>query len=101
YPSTEGLGQAFLRATVAAALAEHAGLLQEPLSAAALLRLGLPALPEAVRELHAPSSEAGFLAARRRAALEPMLELQARLAARRDAGALGRARPVRLAPAEA
>ncbi len=101
YPSTEGLGQPFLRAAIASALAEHADLLAEPLPAGVLARLGLPPLPAAVRELHAPSGEQAFLAARRRAALEAMLELQAVLAARRASGAGGLARPVRLAPAEA
>ena len=83
YPSTEGLGQAILRSTIAAAVVGHSDALVEPLDAASLARLGVPELAEAVCELHRPTGEGAFLAARRRVALEPLLELQARLAARR------------------
>jgi ATP-dependent DNA helicase RecG len=83
YPTTEGLGQATVRGAVAAAVARHADELVEPLAAADLARLELLPLPQAVRELHAPTGADAFRAARRRVMLEPALELAARLAARR------------------
>jgi ATP-dependent DNA helicase RecG len=84
YPATEGVTQGMLRTALAAALAEHLDCVPEALSASSRARFGLPALPDAVRALHAPGSAAEFVAARRRVALEPMLALQARLAERRE-----------------
>src|SRR6185503_17885955 len=51
----------------------------------------LLALKVALRELHEPSSEPAFRAARRRVALEPMLVLQSRLLDRRRCASGGRA----------
>ncbi|MEM7308218.1 MAG: ATP-dependent DNA helicase RecG [Planctomycetota bacterium] len=98
YPATDGLAQGFLRTTIGHAVREHADDLDETLSADELAGLGLPALPDAVRELHAPTAEEAFLAARRRVALEPILALQARLADRRERRVEGRARAVAVAP---
>ncbi len=59
------------------------GQLVEPLPSAALERLGLPRLEEALELLADPGDEAQFGAGLRRLALEPLIELQARLAERR------------------
>jgi ATP-dependent DNA helicase RecG len=55
----------------------------EPLNDEDLRRLGLPPLPRAIAEVHAPSTLETFEAARRRLALEPFLRLQSQIAARR------------------
>jgi ATP-dependent DNA helicase RecG len=83
YPLADGLGQALLRRLCQEAVRRCASRLGEPLEASELARLGLPALPVAVAEVHAPTSPARFEAARRRLALEPLLRMQAQLAARR------------------
>lgn len=101
YPSTDGIGQAFLRGILQEAVEGHAEALAEPLLGADREGLGLPALADAVRELHRPTSEQDFLAARRRVCLEPLLSLQARLLARRAAGVRGRARAVAVSTREA
>ena len=100
YPLTEGVGQQFLRALVRRAVERYAAWLEDPLPSDTSAELGLPDLPAAVQELHRPSSEARFLAARRRLALERLLGLQARLAASRAAQAAGRARPLVLSASD-
>jgi ATP-dependent DNA helicase RecG len=97
YPLTEGIGQDLLRRIAREAAGAWAGSLLEPLPRAALERLGLPPLPEAVRELHAPGSREAFPRARRRLALERLLGLQARLAQAALEGA-GAARALVLPP---
>jgi ATP-dependent DNA helicase RecG len=94
YDLTDGIGQEFLRRLACAAAVEHADALDEPLSPEE--RDGLPALDEAVRELHVPSGEEAFRAACRRLALERHLVVQARLLDRRARAARGRARAVTL-----
>jgi ATP-dependent DNA helicase RecG len=89
YPTTAGVAQGLLAGAIATSVAEHLAWVPEVLAPDALAARGLPALPDAVRELHAPRDLDAFLAARRRVALEPMLALQARLAARRDRGGPG------------
>jgi ATP-dependent DNA helicase RecG len=96
YPTTEGLGQEFLRRLMADALARFGEQVQESLPAAVLDPLALPPLGAAVRALHAPGSRAEFLAARRRAVFEGLLGLQARLAHARERAAATRARGLRL-----
>ena len=93
YPLAEGLSQDFVRKLCAEAVARCASELSEPLTDEVLERFQLVPLTEAVRELHAPSSEEAFVAARRRLALEPLLELAARLHERRAARDAGRAFP--------
>ena len=83
YPLADGLGQEMLRRLCLEAVSRCADRLAEPLDAAELARLGLPALPRAAAEVHAPSSPETFEAARRRLAFEPLLRMQAHLAGRR------------------
>ncbi|MCC7012213.1 MAG: ATP-dependent DNA helicase RecG [Planctomycetes bacterium] len=85
YPSTSGLSSEMLRALCVRALEEHGERLRETLDQRELARRGLISIERAVRQLHRPASEAEFAAARRRMALEPLLELQANLLARRRA----------------
>jgi len=99
YPRVEGLGQAFLRGLVGAALERYGDCVPEPLPAGELAALGLPALGPALRELHGPTDEARTELARRRVALEPLLALHARATrarTRREAGPEG-ARGTRVA----
>ena len=100
YPLTEGIGQEFLRRLGAHAAERFAGSLTEPLDAAELDRLSLPALADAVREVHGPSAPEAFERARARLALERLFFLQARLARAADGAAAGHARPVRIGAAE-
>ncbi len=100
YPLTEGIGQPFLRELVRAAVEALADDVEEPLPAEHLHRLGLPALPAAVRGLHLPEDAKSFQRARRRVALESILALQARLARRWEDRARGGARAIACAPAE-
>ena len=92
YPLAEGLGQDLVRRLCAEAARRSASLVTEPLPPEDLERLRLPSLPCAIAEVHAPSTEASFAAARRRIALEPLLRLQAQVAARRRARMGARAR---------
>ncbi len=92
YPMAEGLGQDLVRRLCAEAARRSASLVTEPLPSEDLERLGLPPLPRAIAEVHAPSTEASFSIARRRIALEPLLRLQAQAAARRRARQAAHAR---------
>jgi ATP-dependent DNA helicase RecG len=85
YPRAEGLPATLLRRLCAEAAERWADALVDPLPAQALARTALLPLPAAARALHAPASQGEFEQARRRAALEPLLALQARLRARREA----------------
>lgn len=96
YRQTEGVGQEFLARLCREVVARHASDLEELIPEATRARLELPHLADAVREAHAPRSEASFTMARRRLALEPLLELQARIAARSANRGSGKARPVSL-----
>jgi ATP-dependent DNA helicase RecG len=92
YPLADGLGQELMRRLCTEAARRSASLVPEPLALADLERLRLPPLPRAIAEVHAPTTEASFAAARRRIALEPLLRLQAQVAARRRARAAAHAR---------
>ncbi len=83
YASTEGLSQEMLRTLCLEALERFGARLVEPIPAEVLAEHDLPPLPEAVREIHAPTEELEFTRARRRLALEPLIALQAGIAARR------------------
>jgi RecG-like helicase len=111
YAGAEGLSAAQLQRLCLEARELHGQQLAETLDARGLERLGLPALPEALRRLMQADRlalglsgaeslpAADLLAARRRLSLEPLLGLVARLLARRERRAQGRAAP--LAPPEA
>ena len=94
YPAGDGVTQGMLRSALAAAIRDHADCAPEVLPDAERERLELIDLRSAVRDLHAPSTIAAFLAARRRVALEAMLGLQARLHERRANARTGRARAI-------
>jgi len=100
YPATEGIGQTLLLRLVRQALELAAAGLDEPLDEAVRAPSGLPALADAVRDLHLPATVEAHVAARRRIALERLLALQARLVAASAPGGRRRARPVALAPEE-
>ncbi len=96
YPRVAGIGETLVAKLLAEVL-ELADLLPERLSREQLTELGVPPLPQAVRELHAPGDIPGFQRARDRCLLEPLLGLQARLARSRGQGR-GRARAVAFPP---
>jgi len=93
YPLADGLGQELVRRVCGVAARRSAATVVEPLSAEDLAGLGLPPLPRAIAEVHSPSSAPAFERARRRLALEPLLDLQAQVAARRRAREGSRALP--------
>lgn len=91
YPSAAGVSAELVAKFVHAATAKFAGEIVDPIDAARLARHALPSLSESVRDLHAPLSVEAFEAARRRMALERLLELSSRLFDRRARNAAGRA----------
>jgi len=91
HPALAGLSAEFVGGLCRAAAALVAESEPEPVPEGELEQLDAPALPRALRELHEPRSVADFEAARRRIALERMLELQARLHLRRLRAAEGAA----------
>jgi len=97
YPTVRGLGQDFLRELFRGAAARFGARLVERLPADVLARLGLPGLPQAVGEVHAPRDPERFVAARRRLRLEHMLPVQARLHRRHLGASAEAARPIVLA----
>ncbi|MBI2872095.1 MAG: ATP-dependent DNA helicase RecG [Chloroflexi bacterium] len=97
YPTTEGLPQRTLRRVVREALDRCLGLLEEPLPADVLRRLGLLALREAVQQAHYPDDEGSQERARRRLAFDELLLLQIAALGRRQAAEQGvRAIPLRV-----
>ncbi len=84
YPLTAGIGQRWLRQTIAAILERYAGQLDDPLPGSLCRDRGWPALPEAVRELHFPSSQEALERARMRLIFQELLLLQVGLAQRRQ-----------------
>lgn len=91
HPSCEGVASEFVARLCRLAAEHFADRLEDPIDARHLAELELPCLSIAVRELHTPSSFDSFRAARRRLALENLLELQARLHSRRRDARVGRA----------
>jgi len=76
YPLTAGLSQRMLRVMVKSALDGLAGRLSEFLPSGLVSRLHLPPLPEAVYEIHFPSSTEAAAGARRRFAFEELFLLE-------------------------
>ena len=83
YAPIGGLSGEFVAGLCRAAASACAADEPEPVSDADLDALHIPPLPRALRDLHGPNSVADFEAARRRIALERMLELHTRLHLRR------------------
>jgi ATP-dependent DNA helicase RecG len=84
YPETEGLTSRMIRPIMQKALDTAAGAaLPEPLPEPLRKRYRLMALPEALRQIHFPESEARRAEAHRRLVFEELFLLQAALAVRR------------------
>ncbi len=88
YPSCEGISESFLARLCRDAATRFAHLLVDPVPAADLERANVPSLAWAAGQLHQPASLDAFAKARARAAMEPLLHLEARLFVRRSARAL-------------
>jgi ATP-dependent DNA helicase RecG len=84
YRLTEGLGQRQLRSLLWRVVEAYAGETPESLPPAISARRKLLPLPEALRTIHFPESEAALRAARRRLVFEDFLLLQLGLAIRRQ-----------------
>ncbi|MCK6447302.1 MAG: ATP-dependent DNA helicase RecG [Planctomycetes bacterium] len=82
YPSADGLAAGFVADACRRASELVAAELVEPLEPRWLAARELPELSAAVRALHAPRDLADFARARTRIALEPLLELEARIVTR-------------------
>ncbi len=88
YPLSAGLTQKLVQTAIAAAIAQVADGLLDPMPAALREAYRLPALGQALRAIHFPDSPAAYQAARRRFVFEELLVLQTGLAqirARREA----------------
>ena len=83
YPTTEGLPQRTIRRIVNAALRAGLRKVTETLPPDLREREGLIGLPDAIRQIHYPDSEADLESARRRVAFEEMLLLQLAVLSRR------------------
>ena len=84
YPLTEGITQSRSTRWIAWALNHHAP--KEWISPSRLHTLGMPALPDALRTLHAPHRLEDVEGARRRIALEELVAFYRQAAKRRNAG---------------
>ncbi|MDZ4773794.1 MAG: ATP-dependent DNA helicase RecG [Planctomycetota bacterium] len=91
YRAPEGVSSAFVAKLVRSIARQYGDRIVDPVDPQLLAKHGLPSLTAAVRDMHEPSSDAVLSAARRRLTLETLLELSARLRARRDVVARGRA----------
>jgi ATP-dependent DNA helicase RecG len=85
YPLTEGLSNKRLRTLVKLALDEYAELLVDPLPASLLRQVGLPALAQALRQVHFPDTHEQLQAGLRRLAFEEFLYIQLGVLQRRQA----------------
>jgi len=81
YPLTEGLTQRWLRGLIWRTLEQHASALPDPWPGLDLA--DLPARAVAVRQIHFPDDSAAADAARRRLALDELIELQLAIQRRR------------------
>lgn len=84
YPSTEKLGQRFLRVIIRQALESHSGTIPEVLPEQVLRRRNLPSLPWAMEKIHFPDSWEEQKKARERLAYQELFLLQAALAVQRN-----------------
>jgi ATP-dependent DNA helicase RecG len=83
YPLTEELNQNALRRVMKEAVAENAGRVEDMFDAAFLKEHNLPALAEAIREVHFPESPQAATKARRRLAYDELFLLELGMAQRR------------------
>ena len=94
YPLIGGVGQRWLRQVIATIVQAHSETLDDPLPESIRAAHGWPPLPQAVRELHAPSSWEALDAARQRLVFDELFLLQLTLA-RRRAKTLAKMKPQR------
>ena len=94
YPLTGGMSQRWFRQIAWTALERDRGVLDDPLPEPIHRARGWPALPEAIRELHFPSSWESLETARQRLAFEELFVFQLALAHRR-AGTMAKTKPQR------
>ncbi|MGE0443254.1 MAG: ATP-dependent DNA helicase RecG [Gemmatimonadales bacterium] len=90
YPATQGLSHKIIRGLVARHLDSLIGLSAEILPTDLRERFGLPTLPEALRQVHHPSSTAEAERGRRRLALDELIDLQLMLGRARHVAKRGR-----------
>jgi len=83
YPLASGMSQRWLRQVIATVLERYRDELVDPLPEPLVRSRGWPVLPEAIRELHFPSSWDTLARARERLAFEELFLLQVGLALRR------------------
>ena len=76
YPATEGLSHKVIRGLIGRHLDDLIALSSELLPEALRQQFDLPALPEALREIHRPTTTASAERGRRRLALDELLDLQ-------------------------
>ncbi|MBN1991612.1 MAG: ATP-dependent DNA helicase RecG, partial [Anaerolineae bacterium] len=98
YPLTQGLTAKWLRKQVKATVDYWAIRLTDHLPAKSLKRLQLPALNEAVRQIHFPDSWEKLEAARHRLALDELLLVQLGVLRQRQAWRAQQGRPVQISP---
>ena len=76
YRTTKNLSSKYIESCVEKALAQYASFAEEPLPYSLRESYGLLSLPEALQEIHFPSSMERMMQARRRFIFEELLELQ-------------------------
>ncbi|MHC4375152.1 MAG: ATP-dependent DNA helicase RecG [Planctomycetota bacterium] len=101
YPDVEGASDEFVRELVRVAWERAGAVLEDPLPRTTLEELELLPLGEALEGLQRPDADLPLERARRRLALEPVLELQARLQDRLGKRSGGNAPRVSVDPARA
>ncbi|MBN1217381.1 MAG: ATP-dependent DNA helicase RecG [Anaerolineae bacterium] len=98
YPLTEGITAKWLRKQVRAAVDYWSSRLTDPLPAESLDRLKLPALDEAIRQIHFPDDWEKLEIARRRLAFDELLLIQLSVLQQRQAWRAQSGRPVHTGP---
>ncbi len=90
YPATHGLSHKVIRGLIGRHLDQLIGLSPEILPEDLRLRFDLPTLPEALRQVHHPTSTAEAERGRRRLALDELVDLQLMLGRAREVAKRGR-----------
>lgn len=94
YSLTDGISMDTMRRLTRAATEQFADLFEDPLPESLRNQLKLPALPDAIRGLHAPSTPEQWRESRRRILLDDLLEFQLGLALRRHHSRRQKAAPL-------